>query len=107
MSSRNGYLSDPERAEAVQLYLTLCQMRESFKEGKSAALIEQDAMQHLQARGWKTDYLTIRSALDLTAVDQSPGHNATNLPMNNNTGSFVALGAARIGKTRLIDNLEF
>ena len=107
MSSRNGYLSDPERAEAVQLYLTLCQMRESFKEGKSVALIEQEAMQHLQARGWKTDYLTIRSALDLTALDQSTAHNATHLPDKNTTVSFVALGAARIGKTRLIDNLEF
>ncbi len=101
MSSRNGYLNDAERADAVQLYLVLCQMRESFKAGHNISTVEEEAKHHLQSRGWKPDYLTIRSALDLSplSVIQKEG--------NPPPGCWIALGAARIGKTRLIDNLEF
>ena len=101
MSSRNGYLNDAERADAVQLYLVLCQMRESFKAGYNISTVEEEAKHHLQSRGWKPDYLTIRSALDLSplSVIQKEG--------NPPPGCWIALGAARIGKTRLIDNLEF
>ena len=101
MSSRNGYLNDAERADAVQLYLALCQMRESFKAGHNLSEIEEEARHHLQSRGWRPDYLTIRNALDLSQV---PDFQEKGLATPK---SWVALGAARIGKTRLIDNLEF
>jgi pantoate--beta-alanine ligase len=104
MSSRNGYLNDAERAEAVQLFLTLCQMRESFKAGVDAQIIEQEAMHHLLARGWKPDYLTIRNASDLSTVTNSSPIDADTKAADK---ALVILGAARIGKTRLIDNLEF
>ena len=103
MSSRNGYLNQVERAEAVQLYLTLCQMREAFKAGQPLISIEHDAMSHLRARGWQPDYLTIREAADLSQVKVNPEANTP----GSNKGDWVALAAARVGKTRLIDNLEF
>ena len=117
MSSRNGYLSDAERAEAVQLFLTLCQMRESFKAGQSVAEIEVEAMHQLQARGWKPDYLTIRNAWDLspyvgssqitTEVFTPDKAASSQEALSAYPNQWVALGAARIGTTRLIDNLEF
>jgi len=103
MSSRNGYLNHVERAEAVQLYLTLCQMREAFKANQSIASLEHEAMSHLKARGWEPDYLTIRRASNLSGVEVHPKSNIA----VSNRGVWVALAAARIGKTRLIDNLEF
>lgn len=98
MSSRNGYLKDPERAEAVQLYLALCQMRESVKAGNNVSSVEHEALSLLKARGWKPDYLTIRNALDLSVFNPNE---------KNGSRRLVALAAARIGNTRLIDNLEF
>ncbi len=97
LSSRNGFLSPTERAEAVQLSLVLKSLIAQVKAGRTdyAALEAQAAVQ-LAARGWKPDYLTVRRQADL----QSPL--ATDAPAN-----LVALGAAKLGTTRLIDNLEF
>ena len=93
LSSRNGYLSAEERQEAVQLSLTLRQMADRVRAGeRNFASLEREAMARLSARGWQPDYLTVRRQHDL----QSP---AGDEPM-------VVLGAARLGKTRLIDNLE-
>ena len=99
LSSRNGYLSAQERAEAVQLSMALKTMIASVKEGLSTsklnvAAIETRAMQTLSDRGWQPDYMTVRQQHDL-----SPVLSATDMPL-------VVLGAARLGKTRLIDNLE-
>jgi pantoate--beta-alanine ligase len=97
LSSRNGYLSDAERAEAVQLSRTLHGMIAALKVGEhNLAAIEQHAMQTLAGRGWQPDYMTVRRRADL----QTP-----------QAGDFgvdklVVLGAARLGTTRLIDNLE-
>jgi pantoate--beta-alanine ligase len=97
LSSRNGFLSPTERAEAVQLSLALKSLIAQVKAGRTDyAALEAQAIQLLATRGWKPDYLTIRRQADL----QSPL--ATDAP-----ASFVALGAAKLGTTRLIDNLEF
>lgn len=99
LSSRNGYLSPEERAEAVQLSLALKAMIAAVKTGNAngqldVAAIEAQAMQTLTARGWQPDYMTVRRQHDL-----SPITGPCDEPL-------VVLGAARLGKTRLIDNLE-
>lgn len=97
LSSRNGYLSATERAEAVQLSQALQALAAQALNGTDLAALETHATQALDARGWKTDYLTVRRRHDL----QPPS--ATDL----RAGQLVALGASRLGSTRLIDNLEF
>ncbi|MDM0038081.1 pantoate--beta-alanine ligase [Variovorax sp. J22G21] len=93
LSSRNGYLSEAERAEAVWLSRTLRQMATQVKAGQPFAEIEAEAMQTLARRGWQPDYLTVRRQADLQAPT------ALDAPL-------VVLGAAKLGPTRLIDNLE-
>jgi pantoate--beta-alanine ligase len=96
LSSRNGFLSPTERAEAVQLSVALKALIAQVKAGHTDyAALEAAAMQALAARGWKPDYLTIRRQADL----QPP--QAGDAP-----AALVALGAAKLGSTRLIDNLE-
>ena len=87
LSSRNAYLSPAERAEAPRLHRVL---RKVAGNAASAA----QAMKELADAGWKPDYVEVRRRADL-AVSQ------------NEQDERVALGAARIGGTRLIDNLEF
>ncbi len=98
LSSRNGYLSAAERAEAVALSRALQQLASAACQAQASALpaLEAQALQALNARGWRSDYLTVRRRTDL-------------LPPDGNLAGqeLVALGAARLGKTRLIDNLEF
>ena len=99
LSSRNGYLSADERAEAVALPRALHEAATALKSGATdVAAVEQAQLDALAARGWKPDYISIRRRTDLlppTADDL-----AAKLPL-------VALGAAKLGATRLIDNLEF
>ena len=85
MSSRNNYLSPAERAEAPRLY----QVLQKVKQGLSST----DAMQQLSKAGWKPDYVEVRRRSDLA--------------IPNPADSKVVLAAARLGATRLIDNLEF
>ena len=98
LSSRNGYLSADERTEAMQLSLALKSLAASVLGGEhNLAALEQHASHTLESRGWKPDYLTVRRRDDL----QPPtGHDFQ-------PGQLVALGAARLGSTRLIDNIEF
>ena len=99
LSSRNGYLSAEERAEAVQLSVALNQLAQAVRAaagsgGFDVAAAEAAAMSGLRERGWQPDYITLRHQHDLspvTAVGSEP---------------MVVLGAARLGKTRLIDNFE-
>ena len=99
LSSRNGYLSTEERAEAVQLSVALNQLAQAVRAaagsgGFNVAAAEAAAMAGLRHRGWAPDYITLRHQHDLspvTAVGSEP---------------MVVLGAARLGKTRLIDNFE-
>ncbi|MEZ5604587.1 MAG: pantoate--beta-alanine ligase [Burkholderiaceae bacterium] len=101
MSSRNGYLSAAERAEAPALARVLQALAQrAAQAGSPQALAdaERQAAADLQARGWKPDYLAVRRRADL-APPQAADLAAP--------GTLVALGAARLGTTRLIDNLEF
>ena len=95
LSSRNGYLSAPERAEAPALHALLQHMAQRVRaEGVGAvAAIEAEARERLLQRGWQPDYLTLRRRSDLQA------------PTGPNE-ALVALAAAKLGRTRLIDNLE-
>lgn len=95
LSSRNGYLTAQERSEAVHLSMALQNLGEAVKaQGlPQREALEAAAMQALAARGWKPDYLTVRRRTDL-------------LPPEGTDMSLVVLGAARLGTTRLIDNLE-
>ena len=99
LSSRNAYLSATERTEAVQLSQALKALGQAVRASGSPDLLalEQQAMRVLSARGWKPDYLTVRRQSDLR-----PPTTPTEL----STGALVALGAARLGSTRLIDNLD-
>jgi pantoate--beta-alanine ligase len=95
LSSRNGYLSEAERAEAPALYRELVSVAAFVREAPNAdfRVLERDAETRLRQRGWLPDYVAIRRRQDL-AVAQ-PGDQG-----------LVVLAAARLGSTRLIDNLE-
>ncbi len=93
MSSRNRYLSADQRPQASAIYSTLCYMRDQAALGLPIAGIEADGITQLEALGFAVDYVEIRS-LDL-AKPPSPQQ------------GLIALIAARLGTTRLIDNLEF
>jgi pantoate--beta-alanine ligase len=86
MSSRNGYLSSAERAEAPRLYRLL----HMVKQGMPPRL----ALQELADAGWEADYVEVRRRSDLRVPDSQDKER-------------VVLAAARLGSTRLIDNLEF
>ena len=97
LSSRNGYLSETERQEAVQLSLALRALaREAVAAAHAlpgqVAALEQRAREALAARGWQPDYLTVRRRSDLQPPQAGD--------------ALVVLGAARLGTTRLIDNFE-
>lgn len=93
LSSRNGYLSEAEKAEALRLSRSLKALIARWQAGeRDLAAMEAGSMQALRDAGWAPDYLTLRRQHDLgPAVEGQP---------------LVALGAARLGTTRLIDNLE-
>lgn len=94
LSSRNGYLSEPERTEAPRLYRMLERIRKDIQAGeRDLARLEQGAMAELRASGWIPQYVAVRKQLDLQ------------LPAAHDSG-LVVLGAALLGSTRLIDNLE-
>lgn len=93
LSSRNGYLSADERQEAVYLSRCLQTMAGALRAGsRDIAAIENQAMETLRQRGWQPDYLVARRRSDLQAPTGAE--------------ALVVLGAAKLGKTRLIDNLE-
>ena len=94
MSSRNGYLDAEERAEAVRLSRNLKHIKRSIENGSRdyPRLIE-SAVADLAAHGWKVDYVELLE------------RNRLEPPADGDT-QLVVLGAAWLGKTRLIDNLE-
>jgi pantoate--beta-alanine ligase len=98
LSSRNVYLQPTERTEAPQLYAQLRIVQAKVRAGAAdAALLEQEATNYLQSRGWLVDYIAIRRRRDL----HKPSH-AEMLAGE----PLVAVAAAKLGATRLIDNLE-
>ena len=94
MSSRNQYLSAQERGVAGSLHRTLRMMRDALLEGAPRAEAEAAAEAALAAAGFDTDYAVVRTP-------------ALTEPVDGTRGARVALVAARLGRTRLIDNLEF
>jgi pantoate--beta-alanine ligase len=98
LSSRNGYLTESERAEAPTLYQNLNAVADSVRGGeRDIAQVEARAMAALAERGWKPDYISVRKRGDLQAPDAADLTNGEPL---------VVLAAAKLGNTRLIDNLE-
>ena len=98
LSSRNSYLSAAERADAPRLYRTLQEVADEVRSGHLDVFkLEHEAMDRLAAHGWQPDYVAIRKRIDL----QPP--NAGDLAQG---APLVVLTAAKLGKTRLIDNLE-
>jgi pantoate--beta-alanine ligase len=97
LSSRNQYLNPTERAEAPRLYRVLNTVRDRVLGGdKDLARIEADAQHELSANGWKIDYVSIRRRRDL----KPPAAEEVGVE------PLVVLAAAKLGATRLIDNLE-
>ncbi|MDK4683650.1 pantoate--beta-alanine ligase [Kingella negevensis] len=95
LSSRNQYLSEAERAEAPRLYRVLTELANKVKSGDHDYVAhEQAARKELEVHGWVVDYVEIREASSLN-VARVGDHD------------LVVLAAARLGSTRLIDNLEF
>jgi pantoate--beta-alanine ligase len=95
MSSRNQYLDAEQRARAPELHSTLEWMRESFGGGTARERIERGAAERLERAGFVPDYAVIRRADDLA------------MPGTDERTGLMALIAARLGSTRLIDNLAF
>jgi pantoate--beta-alanine ligase len=93
MSSRNQYLDPGERKRAAAIYATLVSMREAWRRGEALASIEAEADASLRRAGFAPDYAAIRRAEDL------------GMPAAGGSAPLIALIAARLGSTRLIDNL--
>lgn len=94
LSSRNRYLSNEERAEAVRLYRVLSQIKREIENGnRNFHALQQSAAENLRSHGWKVDYIAVRQRDTL-------------VPARKEDENMVVLGAAWLGKTRLIDNLE-
>lgn len=93
MSSRNAYLSDAERLQAPALYQVLTAIEDELRGGAgSFDELESNAMQELEHAGFTPEYVAVRSAADLS-------------PPKQGCHEFVALAAASLGTTRLIDNV--
>ena len=92
LSSRNGYLSEQERAIAPTLYRTLCELRDALAQGESAEQVLQRGKTALYDAGFTPDYLELRDA--------------TLKPVAVSTRHAVLLAAAKLGPARLIDNLS-
>ena len=98
LSSRNGYLSENERTEAPSLFRELNRVADTIRGGDlDVSLLEKSAIDQLTQRGWQPDYFAIRKRIDLQPP--TAGDLATQEPL-------VILAAAKLGSTRLIDNLE-
>jgi pantoate--beta-alanine ligase len=98
LSSRNGYLSPVERAEAPNLYRVLRGIADGIVAGRrDFATLEMAGRAELAARGWKVDYVAIRHGLALR-IPHPEGYDHPNL--------LIVLAAATLGTTRLIDNVD-
>ncbi len=98
LSSRNQYLTPEERRIAPQLYATLIRMREDILHTEiPLSTIRMDHLAILNKTGFDVDYLVICRAGDLSSIEYR----------DQAVGALVVLGAARLGSTRLIDNIQF
>jgi pantoate--beta-alanine ligase len=98
LSSRNTYLSPTERAEAPNLYRVLREIADQIAAGRTDyANLEVQGRMELARRGWRVDYIAIRHGLALR-IPHPEGYDHPNL--------LIVLGAAALGTTRLIDNVD-
>ena len=98
LASRNSYLSPDERQEAPRLYRTLSSVADQILGGRhDYANLEAAARAELAKNGWKVDYIAIRHGLALR-IPHPEGYDHPNL--------LIVLGAAMLGTTRLIDNVD-
>ena len=94
LSSRNGYLTPEQRAEAPRLARALRELRTAVLLGiYDFERLERVAREELDGHGWQTDYVSVRRQSDL-------------MPPQRGDRALVALAASRLGSTRLIDNIE-
>ena len=101
MSSRNGYLTPAQKIEAAELHRLLKIIVDKFRSNHQAGklsdqyiALENEAIQALTEHGWQVDYVSIRNTDTLQPAEIHDAH-------------LVVLAAAKIGSTRLIDNIEF
>ncbi|MEJ7138726.1 pantoate--beta-alanine ligase [Amphibiibacter pelophylacis] len=121
LSSRNAYLSADERARAPQLRQTLLALAQSLSDAAASAVMSpaalaavphieaaQDvALQRLRDLGWSPDYVEVRSARDFCPPQALSAEAVSASPEAQADVRWVVLAAARLGKTRLIDNHEW
>jgi len=101
MSSRNQYLTDEERRKAPVIHQLLLAAAERLRTGdRDFAAIERTGLQALEREGFRPDYFAVRRADDLSPPDANTASNTAS------TGHLVVLVAARLGRARLIDNLQ-
>ena len=94
LSSRNQYLNDDESAEAVFLFQTLLEIKMAILKGeRNFEQLQNQAVEELVSRGWQVDYVVVRNQSDLLSASLGQRE-------------LVILAAARLGDTRLIDNVE-
>ncbi|CAN4267885.1 PanC Panthothenate synthetase [Methylophilaceae bacterium] len=94
LSSRNDYLSVAQKQQAAELNQALQTIAAEIKvQNTEFIMLENSAKAQLNATGWQVDYVTVRSALSLLPASQADKH-------------LVILAAAKMGNTRLIDNIE-
>jgi pantoate--beta-alanine ligase len=99
LSSRNQYLSAEERAKAVFLHQALQEAQQAILRGEhDFERLEKNAVEALRARGWSADYVAVRNQSDLQPAGVAQGNLAQR--------ELVILAAARLGSTRLLDNVE-
>ena len=99
LSSRNQYLSATERGEAIFLYQMLQSAKEAILQGeRDFERLQEQTVEALVARGWKPDYVEVRNQSDLQPAGAARGDRVQR--------KLVILAAARLGNTRLLDNIE-
>jgi len=98
LSSRNNYLSPVERTEAPRLYRTLREVADAIASGRTDyANLEAAGRAELARHGWKVDYIAVRNGIGLR-IPHPEGFDHPNV--------LIVLGAATLGTTRLIDNVD-
>jgi len=98
LSSRNGYLTPAERAEAPRLYRVLRRIADEIASGRTDyANLELEGRRELAEHGWQVDYVAVRHGLGLR-IPHPEGYDHPNL--------LIVLAAAKLGATRLIDNVD-
>lgn len=95
LSSRNRYLTVDEHDRASELYGTICECRDRYLDGaRDVSALERDGFARLSRAGFEPEYMTVRNSADLSLPDED-------------SRDLVVLAAARMGATRLIDNVPF